>query len=119
MKTVTRKKQKRDYTKYVFQGRKYGKGPLVLAIVGKYVEEHPKATIEELQAAFPKDEIKSTFEIVETIRKANKRRFFLKPDRVLRSNGSRLAVTNQWSRDNTNNFIKYVKKNHRYNVKIA
>ena len=81
MKTVkkeNRKQAKKDYSKYVLDGETYGKGKLVLAVIKRYVKLHPDITVKELKETFPKKEIGASFEIVEPIRKARKRRFFLK-----------------------------------------
>lgn len=43
----------RDFSKYLFKGNEYGKGPLVLAIVKQYVADHPGVTEADLQKAFP------------------------------------------------------------------
>lgn len=41
-----------DHTKYSFNGKAYRKGPLMIALVDKYLEDHPKADIHELKRAF-------------------------------------------------------------------
>ncbi|MCC2677345.1 MAG: hypothetical protein K0R58_4292 [Ramlibacter sp.] len=43
----------RDYTKYEFEGVQLGKGRLVLALIRRFVREHPSSTFAELVAVFP------------------------------------------------------------------
>jgi hypothetical protein len=43
----------RDRSRIAFNGEKYGKGKLVLAVVEKYVADHPGITYDELKAKFP------------------------------------------------------------------
>ena len=45
---------KRDMTKYLFNGNIYGKGRLVLAVVTAYVNSNPEISLDELQAIFPR-----------------------------------------------------------------
>lgn len=42
----------RDTTKYLLDGKRYGKNRLVLAIVKKYMEEHPDVSSDELMSVF-------------------------------------------------------------------
>jgi hypothetical protein len=50
---ATVKSTGRDNTKYKFNHEEYGKGPLVLAVVKKYVEDNPDATFKQLKEVFP------------------------------------------------------------------
>lgn len=101
----------RDYSKYVFQGEQYGKGTLVRAVISKYAEDHPNITADKLKTIFPKKEIHSTFEVVEPVKKAAKGRFFLRPEHIIKVKDSKVAVTSQWSKNNIQSFIDFVKKN--------
>ncbi len=107
----TAKRSKRDYTKYVFLGKKYGKAQLVRAVVSKYAETHPKATIETLQTVFPKKEIHSVFEVVVPVKKAVEGRFFLNSEDIIKTANAKAAVSTQWTKDSIESFIGYVKKN--------
>jgi len=44
---------KRDTTKYLFNGNKYGKGKLVLAVIQQYYEDNSNSSIEDLRKVFP------------------------------------------------------------------
>ena len=50
--TVSSTSQKRDNSKYSFNGCAYGKASLVVALVDKYLEDNPNADISELRGAF-------------------------------------------------------------------
>jgi len=104
-------KKNRDYSKYLFKGEQYGKGTLVHAVISDYAKEHPRTTAEKLQSIFPRKVIHSTFEVVETVKKATKGRFFLNPDLLIKTANSKVAVTSQWSKNNIDSFIDFVKKN--------
>jgi hypothetical protein len=106
----------RDYTKYLFMGEQYGKGPLVHAVIKEYVEKHPKTTVEELQEVFSKKATHSVFECVEPVRKAAKGRFFLNKEDIIKAADARIAVTSQWTKTNIGVFIRFARKT--LNVRI-
>lgn len=108
MKNLT--KSARDYSKYTFKGEKYGKGNLVLAVVSDYVKEHPDVTIDTLKNLFPRKELHTGFEIVENVNKANKGRFFLNLEDIIKVGNKDVAVTSQWGKDNIQDFIVCVRK---------
>ena len=100
-------KKAHDYSKYRFDGQLYGKSNLVLAIIMKHLENHPNATMKELQEAFPKESI-------ETFGKARKRsetykRFFL--ENVLVTADKKIVVSNQWGKNNISKFLDAAKSN--------
>ena len=105
------KKSKRDFTKYGFNGQVYGKGRLALAVIQDYVEKHPEVTVPILQTVF-------TEEIVSTLKKdkESQKRFFT--DELIKIGTKSLMVTNQWSKNNINNFIEFAKKHFKHEIKI-
>lgn len=114
-----RKATRRDYSKYTFHGTEYGKGPLVRAVVREYLEKHPKTTVHELKEIFPKKEVHSTFEVVESVRRASKGRFFLNRSDLIKAADSKIAVTSQWSKNNIDSFIEFVRKNLHMKIQLA
>jgi len=98
--------KKKDYTKYTFQGEQYGKGPLVLAVVRHYLTVNPKTTVKELKTIFPRKQFHSTFEVVESLKKADPIRFFTK--NPIHAVGGNVAVTNQWTKNTIAPFIEFV-----------
>ena len=105
----------RDTAKYSLDGDSttYGKGRLVLAVVRKFIAHNPNCTVEGLKQIFPdrwqgKYLIRSTSDaewsgIGEAKRKHD---FFAKNDELIElSDGSQIAVSRQWGKDNIDAFI--------------
>ena len=106
---------KKDTTKYVFQGNIYGKNRLVLAVVKAYVKENPRVTCSELGNIFEVG-LQGTFGVVIKKEEAIKRcadpdkRFFTKRDEELRLMDGIMYVCTQWGSGNINNFINKAKR---------
>lgn len=93
----------RNNTQYVFNGKVLGKGPLVHALVAKYVEDHPETTFEQLKEIFP-DTMMKRFGVFAKEQDAKDlsgkvNRYFLKPEQFikLKDSGEPIAVCNQWT----------------------
>jgi hypothetical protein len=107
--------QGRDFSKYSFNGKTYGKSRLVLAVVQQYVEDHHPATFEELKEAFP-DDLQGSFGVVRVFDdvpdkykgiESPVKRYFIKEDEIIRLNsGERVAVCTQWAASNTEKLVK-------------
>lgn len=110
-KKAKKNRHARDYSKYLFKGEHYGKGTLVHAVISDYAKHHPRMTAEKLQEIFPRKVVHSTFEVVEPVKKAVKGRFFLRPELLIKTANAKVAVTSQWSKNNIESFIAFVKKN--------
>ena len=115
--TNVKNKNERDYSKYVFEGEHYGKGPLVLAVIHKYAKEHPQLTVEKLKEAFPRKELRSSLEIVELAKKARKGRYFPDKEDLINLQDATVAVTNQWG-SNIDVFIKFVRLNLNFKIRV-
>ena len=105
------KKSEKDYTRYFFNAKTYGKGRLVLAVVSHYIVEHPNVTFSELLKIFPKH-IQGRRGVFDTLEAANelytrtsRKRHFLKPDEVLRLSDTEIAVDSGWGIKNIVKFI--------------
>lgn len=100
------KTRNRDYKKIAFNGNKYGKGKLVLAIVNQYIKDHPGVTYAGLKKAFP-DELHSlgVVQPIHTARKASSvhRRFYIK--QALKLKDRVVAVCSDFGRNNINKFL--------------
>jgi len=93
--------------KLTFDGKKYGVGRLVLAIVDKYVSDHPRVTYEQLKTKFP-DTLHS-LGVVQPVRKAKElsklhRRFFLSDAIELKD--KTVAVCSDFGRNNITKFLE-------------
>lgn len=110
---ATVKSTGRDNTKYKFNGEEYGKGPLVLAVVKKYVEDNPDLTFKQLKEVFP-DTLMPRWHIFrneqEAIKlSANKPRYFMKHPIKLKGQKEPIVVSNQWTAALMVNFLQTVK----------
>lgn len=100
----------KDTSQYLFDGVKYGKNRLVLAVVKKYAENHPNITAEELIRTFDRS-LQGSLGVVKTVNEIkmssadSERRFFLKPNELIKTSTAQCAVCNQWAVFNIGNFI--------------
>jgi len=106
----------RDNSKYKFNGEEYGKGPLVRAVVAKYVEDHPDTTHKQLKEIFP-DTLMKRFGVFANETEAkklsgNKPRYFLKPEQMIKIKGQKepVCVCNQWSASLMPNLLAVIKE---------
>ncbi len=89
----------KDNTKYLFEGRSYGKNRLVLAIVKGYVKKHPDISAEMLQIVFDKS-LQGSLGVVRKLSEVHincsdpNRRFFMK-DTIITTTGP-CVVCSQW-----------------------
>jgi len=102
----------RDYTQYLFDGVVHNKRHLVLAVIQKWIAEHPPQNLADLNAAFPR-EIRggAMFTPVQDAQEINNRggiaRHFLGEDEIIRlPDQNCFAVSNQWGRGNIEKFIE-------------
>jgi hypothetical protein len=105
----------KDRTKYLFDGESYGKGRLALALVKKYIENHPDKTYADLEQAFPKT-VQGTLGVFVTLDEAQKiyekyeyKRHFIKEDEVLKVGAIKIAVCSQWGIGNIGRLIERAK----------
>ena len=105
----------RDNSKYKFNGEEYGKGPLVRAVVAKYVEDHPDTTYKQLKEIFP-DTLMKRFGVFANETEAkklsgSKPRYFLKPEQMIKIKGQKepIAICNQWTAGLMVNFLNLIR----------
>lgn len=100
----------RDTTKYIFEGKKYGKNRLVLAIVKKYMGDNPETSANELIRIFDKS-LQGSLGVVQKLADAKqnttdyKTRFFALPIEVIKTSTDDCVVCNQWGIANIGNMI--------------
>ena len=114
--TKVKEATSRDNSKYKFNGEEYGKGPLVRAVVAKYVEDHPDTTHKQLKEIFP-DTLMKRFGVFANETEAkklsgNKPRYFLKLEQMIKIKGQKepIAICNQWTAALIEPFIKVAKE---------
>lgn len=100
----------KDYTKYIFNGQKFGKNRLVLAVIKEYVEKNPAITYSQLKVKFPDSlQGKETFTTESEAKKKRDVRNFIKPDELVTLSDETIAVSTQWGIGNINPFIDHCK----------
>jgi len=97
--------------RYLWEGKAYKKNRLVLAVVKQYVDENPGISAEELMSTFPK-RIQGSLGVVRTMQDAGNtyadcdKRFFVKPDEIIRTASEDCVVCTQWTAQNIEAFLK-------------
>lgn len=100
----------KDYTKYIFNGNKYGKNRLVLAVVKDYVNNNPTITYEDLQVVFPNSlQGIETFTTETEAKQKKDRRNFIKKNELITLSNATIAVSTQWGIGNIEPFINHCK----------
>jgi hypothetical protein len=103
----------KDFSKYLFEGKTYGKSRLVLAVVKKYVEDHQPATFAELKDAFP-DALQGSLGVVRRIGDVSDKykgiggvkRYFV--DDIIRlMSGEQVIICTQFCATNTEKFVEH------------
>lgn len=113
-------KSGKDFTKYLFNGERYGKGRLVLAVVMDYIKNNPSATISELKKKFPDETQYDTFMTqrfgvvqTESYVKSMKweKRFYIKPEEKIHLADETVLVSKEWGAGNIDKFLAVAEKN--------
>lgn len=110
----TKRLQKKDLTRYLYNGQKFGKSRLVLAVISDFVEKNPSVTFSQLKEKFPANlqgsEVFTTFEEANNKANDNNKRNFIKPNELITlGDASTIAVSTQWGINNINRFIDHCK----------
>jgi len=101
----------KDYTKYAFNGQKFGKSRLVLAVIKDFVEKNPTITYSQLKAKFPDSlQGRETFTTETEAKQKRDRRNFTEPDELIALVDETIAVSTQWGLANINPFIDHCRK---------
>jgi hypothetical protein len=112
---VSSKSKSFDHSKYIFNNQEYGKGRLALAVVKEYVRQNPDITLGGLQKIFDKKTLKTGYTVIAEYNNAKDiferskglKYHFLNEDEIIYlENGQKIAVCNDWTIYNIDNFIK-------------
>ncbi len=104
--------RKFDRTLYLFNGKKYGKGRLVLAVLKHHLNVNDNYSYQKLQKDFPKelqgsqgvfDQLEKAMEIKD---RTGHRRHFLAIEDLLEVDNIKIAVSTEWGIKNIQNFLK-------------
>ena len=122
-------KGKKDTSKYTFNGKAYGKGRLVLAVVKDYVSKNPNITFDELKKAFPDEwqaggtkklDNRDVFARLSYAEKkfedTGKRNHFFKEGETIQLSDEVIAVNNGWGIGNIGDFVDGSNKNHNTDI---
>ena len=115
----------KDYTKYWFNGKKYPKNRLVLAVVREYINQYPKLTLSDLKSVFP-DDLQGSLGVIQKLQTAidngKQKRYFTnnEQDILVDGNNEKIVICNQWGVGDSGkgNFYDFLKKAERYNFDI-
>lgn len=119
MKAVVKIASSRDYSEYLFEGNKYRKNRLVLAVVNSYVNSNPTISFVDLNKVFPDDlqgsngVVRLLKDVPEKQRKLGdgNKRYFAKPEEIITlHSGEEVLVSDQWGLGNIEKFIEHVEK---------
>lgn len=104
------KNDARDFTKYKFLGKTYGKGRLVLAVVNHLIKTENPRSFKDLKKWFDQ-RIQGSFELIieaDKIRNNEKdsKRYFVN-DPIELASGELVLVTSQWGSGNINKFLEH------------
>lgn len=104
----------RDTTKYILDGKRYGKNRLVLAVVRKYIESHPDISASQLMSVFDQS-LQGSLGVIRTLNDVKnsyvdyERRFFCKPTEIIHTTTEDCVVCTQWGKFNIGNLIARAK----------
>lgn len=102
----------KDTTKYLFNGVKYGKNRLVLAVVKEYMRRNPDTSAVMLQAVFSPTLQGGRFGVIKTLTEARyefrdvDKRFFTSSQDIIKTSTEDCVVCTQWAITNIPAFIK-------------
>ena len=104
----------KDTSKYILDGKKYGKNRLVLAVVNKYMEMNPNISAIQLMTTFDKSlqgslGVVRTYEDVKENCSDYKTRFFARPEEVIHTSTDDCVVCSQWGIANIGNIVARAK----------
>lgn len=105
---------KRDTTRYLFNGNVYLKNRLVLAVVNDYVKKNPNVTVFQIKNVFNKS-LQGSIGVLEESSIAEKRsdykiRFFAKENEIIHLIDGDVFVCSQWGILNIPRFISRAKQ---------
>ena len=124
MKLALNVSDNRDYSKYMFEGKTYGKGKLVLAVVQKYVADNPTVTFEDLQKTFPDmlQGSKGVVRLFDSVSPEDRgengaiKRYYVNNDEIIKLNGLKVLVSDQWGAGNVEKFIENAVNNLNFDI---
>ena len=121
-------KGKKDTSKYTFNGKAYGKGKLVHAVVKDYVSKNLDTTFDALKKAFPdewqaggsKSDKRAVFRRLSHAQEIHEEtgyiRHYIKEGETIQLSDEVIAVNNGWGIGNIGDFVDGSNKNHNTDI---
>ena len=103
---------RRDTTKYIVDGKRYGKNRMVLAVVKKYMAKHEDISAAKLMMTFDRS-LQGSLGVIRTLEDVKnnysdyERRFFCQPDEIIHTTTDDCVVCTQWGKNNVDNIIAH------------
>lgn len=102
----------KDFSTFVFQGHEFNKARLVNAVIKHYVEQNPTTKLVDLKSIFP-NHLQGSTGVFDTYEKAQEiynktgyKRFYIKPEELIKLADTTIATSTQWGVGNIDRFIK-------------
>nr|WP_289057422.1 P-loop NTPase fold protein [uncultured Psychrobacter sp.] len=112
--TAETNKVKKDFSTFEFQGKSYNKGRLVNEVIKAYVRDYPNINFSELEEAFPA-ELQGSLGVVTTkdnavqiYKRTGHKRYYIKPNELIKVSDGKVATSNQWKVDNIEKFVNHI-----------
>ena len=109
-------KVKKDFSTFDFQDKSYNKGRLVNEVIKAYVRDNPSINFSELEEVFPA-ELQGSLGVITTkenavqiYKRTGHKRYYIKPNELIRVSDQKVATSNQWKVDNIEKFINHINK---------
>jgi len=106
----------KNYSRYRFNGKEYGKSRLVLAVIQKYMQDNSHLSAKELQETF-KPVLQGSFGTVRTLDFVKEKnyggklkRYFDAPEEIIKTATVECVVCTQWAMHNIDNFINHAER---------
>lgn len=123
IKTEPKEAPAKDFSKYLFEGKRYGKSRLVLAVVTRFVEDNHPMSFDALESAFPANLQGSlgVVKLIDTVSEKYKgvggvKRYFIADGEIIHlPSGEDVIVCTQWGA-NLVSFIDHVKEKYGYKI---
>jgi hypothetical protein len=103
----------RDFSKFEFKGETHNKSRLINKVLRTYIEQNPSLGYAELERIFPQF-LQGSMGVFTTDENAQEifdrtghKRYYIKPEELIRLSDSTIATCNQWGKGNIENFVNH------------
>jgi hypothetical protein len=108
----SRESRQKDLSQYKFEGKLFGKGRLVHAVLSEFLRRHPETSIDALKRTFP-ETLQGSLDVVvladeaktQAERSGRARHFIRDAELLIAAGNVRVAVCSQWGAGNIDAFL--------------